>query len=180
MTAFDQAFRFLIAHEGGFVNNTSDPGGMTNLGVTKKTWDAHIGRTSAPADMRALTPEAVKPIYRKSYWDAVRGDELPDGVGYAVFDCAVNSGVKRAVKWLQKATGVMEDGQLGPKTLNAVELCIPSTLIDEICDIRLDFMRGLPIWNVFGKGWQRRVEEVRAQAKAMTKTASSLAASLLQ
>jgi lysozyme family protein len=71
------------------------------------------------------------------------------------------------VKWLQKAVNVTVDGQLGVKTLNAVDTCTPSVVIDEICDARLDFMRSLPIWDVFGKGWLRRVEEVRAQAKAM-------------
>jgi hypothetical protein len=167
MTAFDEAFEHLIVHEGGFVNNPADPGGMTNLGVTKQTWDAYNGKTSTVDEMKALTPHDVKPVYQEAYWDTIHGDDLPEGVGYVVFDCAVNSGVRRAVKWLQKAVNVTVDGQLGAKTLDAVDVCTPSTVIDEICDARLDFMRSLPTWNVFGKGWLRRVEEVRAQAKAM-------------
>jgi lysozyme family protein len=110
--------------------------------------------------MRALTPDVVAPIYKRDYWDACRCDDLPDGVDYAVFDLAVNSGTRRAAKMLQKAAGVPDDGAVGPATLKAVAECNPRDLAADICENRLAFLQALPTWDVFGKGWSRRVAEV--------------------
>ena len=117
---FDVALKALLKHEGGYVNHPADPGGMTNLGVTKRVWEEWVGHEVDEQTMRGLTPDAVAPLYRKRYWDAVRGDDLPSGVDLVVFDCAVNSGVGRASKFLQKAVGVADDGKIGPATLRAV------------------------------------------------------------
>ena len=80
---FDNCLIMLLKHEGGFVNHPKDPGGMTNLGVTKAVYDKWVGRTSTEQDMRNLTPEDVAPIYKKNYWDRVKGDDLPSGVDWA-------------------------------------------------------------------------------------------------
>lgn len=157
---WEQCFALVLKHEGGFVNNPKDPGGMTNLGVTKKVWEAFVGREVDEAEMRSLTPEMVKPLYKKNYWDVIRGDDLPDGVDYATYDLAVNSGTRRAIKMLQKSAGVPDDGSIGPQTLEAVNDKNPRELAQDICENRLAFLQGLPTWDVFGKGWGRRVADV--------------------
>jgi len=162
-----EAFRALLRHEGGFVNHPKDPGGMTNLGVTKRVWEEWTSHPVNEADMRGLTPGMVEPLYRERYWRKVRGDELPAGVDLAVFDCAVNSGPGRAAMLLQQAIGVWPDGVIGPKTMAAIKAQDAKATVDRFCDLRLAFLRGLSTWPTFGKGWERRVEDVRRQAKAM-------------
>ena len=167
---FDACLRILLKHEGGYVNHPSDPGGMTNLGVTKAVYEAWVGHPVDEKTMRGLTPAMVAPLYRKKYWDAVRGDELENGLDLAMFDYAVNSGVGRAVKTLQTCVGVPADGGFGPKTMAAVAQFkgdTAKTLIEEVCDKRLDFLKSLKTWPVFGRGWERRVIEVKAEALKM-------------
>jgi len=164
---FDQCLALLLKHEGGYVNHPADPGGRTNLGVTQRVWEEYVGHPVTEADMRALGPKDVAPLYKQRYWDAVRGDVLPTGVDYSVFDIAVNSGVGRAAKILQKAIGVAPDGAIGPATLGAVSESDPAELIISVCRARQAFLEGLPTFSTFGKGWTRRVNEVQAKALAM-------------
>lgn len=89
---FEQCLALVLRSEGGFVNNPKDPGGMTNLGVTKATYESYVGRSVDADEMKGLTPDTVAPLYKKMYWDKVRGDDMPAGVDYALFDLAVNSG----------------------------------------------------------------------------------------
>src|ERR1700742_2119459 len=117
---FDSVLQCVLKDEGGFVNDPQDPGGMTNLGVTQRVWEAYVGHPVSEADMRALTSAMVSPLYRQNYWDRVHGDELPLGVDYAVMDFAVNSGPSRSAKTLQAACGVAQDGSIGTQTLQAV------------------------------------------------------------
>ena len=119
------------------------------------------------AEMRALTPEKVKPLYKELYWDRVKGDKLPAGVDYCVFDAAVNSGVRRASLWLQVALGVTADGSIGPQTLAMTLATSPDTIIRNYCAQRLKFLEGLSTWPTFGGGWDRRVAEVKKTALAM-------------
>ncbi|GJD64580.1 glycoside hydrolase family 108 protein [Methylobacterium frigidaeris] len=170
MTAstFERALTLVLKHEGGWVDDPRDPGGATNLGVTICTLSLWLGRPATKAEVKALTVAVVAPIYRRNYWDAIRTDELPPGLGYALFDFAVNSGKKRAVIGLQRALKIADDGALGPITLAAVAKHKPADLIDALCDGRLAFLRALSIWPRFGKGWSRRVEDVRKAALAMT------------
>ena len=165
---FAEALQKLLHHEGGFVNHPSDPGGMTNLGVTKKVWEEWVGHPVEEKAMRALTPATVAPLYRSKYWDKIKGDDLPSGVDYAVFDAAVNSGPGRAVKWLQGCVGVEQDGGIGPKTLAAVTAMDPAELVEDYAKRRLSFLMDLPHWSTFGKGWGRRVAEVQTTASSMT------------
>jgi hypothetical protein len=157
---FEQCLALVLKHEGGFVNHPKDPGGMTNLGVTKKVWEEYVGHEVDEAAMRVLGPSDVAPLYKKNYWDKIHGDKLPSGVDYACFDLAVNSGVGRAAKILQQALGVSADGKIGPATLDAVEKANPRDVATEICDLRLQFLQSLPTFATFGKGWSRRVAEV--------------------
>ena len=159
-----ECLKALLKHEGGYVNNPKDPGGMTNLGVTKRVWEEWVGRTVDEAEMRALTPALVEPLYKQKYWDAIKGDDLPSGVDMTVFDCCVNSGAGRATKIAQKVVGVTQDGGFGPKTLAAIlEFCEQHGEDQFIADYnseRLNFLKALPTFEHFGKGWSRRVNEV--------------------
>jgi len=166
---WEKSFQMVLKHEGGYVNNPKDPGGMTNLGVTKKVWEEFVGREVDESEMRALTPDVVKPLYKKNYWDKIKGDQLPSGVDYAAYDLAVNSGTGRAVKYLQQIAGVHADGVIGPQSMEAILACDPVQTVDAICDMRLDFLQKLPTWSTFGKGWGRRVEEVKAIGLQMAK-----------
>jgi len=164
---FEAALAAVLHHEGGFVNHPKDPGGMTNLGCTKKVWEEYCGNEVDEKAMRALTPADVAPLYKSKYWDKVRGDELPSGVDYAVFDAAINSGPGRAAKWLQACVGVEPDGGIGPKTLAAVSAFDAQRLVEDYSKRRLAFLVNLPTWTDFGKGWGRRVADVKAKAISM-------------
>ena len=164
---FNAALQHMLRHEGGFINHPRDPGGMTNLGVTARTWEDWIGHTPSEKEMRELTPEKVAPLYKRKYWDAIRGDDLPSGVDYCVFDCAVNSGPGRAAKMLQEVVGVKPDGGIGPITLAAVKAVDPVVLINKYAEKRLAFWQSLPTFDTFGKGWTRRGNEVKDEALKM-------------
>lgn len=164
---FDSCFNMVLKHEGGFVEHPKDPGGMTNLGVTKAVWEAYLGREAAEAEMRALTPDSVKPVYKTKYWDKIKGDALPAGVDYATFDFAVNSGPNKAAKTLQKIAGVLADGVIGIKSLDAIQACAADDTIDALCDMRMEFLKSLSTFEIFGKGWTDRVMQVRTMALRM-------------
>lgn len=152
------AKKWMLVHEGGFVDHPKDPGGATNLGVTQRVYDAYRSRHGIPTrSVSKITDQEVGDIYRKQYWDAVRGDDLPAGVDYAVFDFAVNSGPSRAIKELQKVLGVTADGIIGQVTLSAAEGAIATHVVNALCHNRLAFMKRLKHWGTFGKGWTRRV-----------------------
>jgi lysozyme family protein len=163
---FEAAFAHVLKSEGGFVNHPDDPGKATNLGVTQRVWEEWVGHDVDEKTMRSLTPEMVAPLYKKKYWDKVKGDDLPSGVDYVVFDAAVNSGPGRAAKWLQACVGVEQDGGIGPKTLAAVK-AFEGDLIEDYNKRRLSFLMDLPHWPTFGKGWSRRVASVQNEAQGM-------------
>ena len=167
ISTWDNAFNLMLKSEGGFVNHPSDPGGMTNLGVTKATWENWVGRASDEAEMRSLTPEKVEPLYKKKYWDAVRADDLPVGLDYLVFDFGVNAGPGRAIKVMQSAVGVTPDGGFGPMTLAAVQAIDPVELIEKFSQAKEDFYRSLGTFATFGKGWLNRVADVKVKANSM-------------
>jgi lysozyme family protein len=164
---WEDAFLAVLKHEGGYVNHPKDPGGMTNLGVTKRAWEEYVGHEVDEASMRGLTPEVVKPFYKSRYWDRIKGDDLPSGVDYAAYDLAVNSGTGRAAKYLQQIAGVTADGAIGPKSLEAIKSCDPAETVEALCGMRLDFLQKLPTWDTFGKGWGKRVADVEEKAMGM-------------
>lgn len=169
---FAQCFALTLKHEGGYVDDPQDPGGATNLGVTIGTLSAWLGRQATKAEVRALTPEAVKPIYKKNYWDKVRGDDLPAGVDFACYDFAVNSGPKRGAIALQRAIGVADDGIVGSVTLANVASRPVDQTIERITADRMTFLRRLSTWPRFGKGWTTRVSTVNRQALDMAHAAA--------
>jgi lysozyme family protein len=167
---FEICLKKMLAHEGGYVNDPRDAGGMTNLGVTKRVWEEWVGHEVDEKQMRALTPETVAPLYKRKYWDAIRADELVDGVDYCVFDVAVNSGVGRAIKFLQQSVGATPDGGFGSITMALVKQAEnePVKLIEMYSARRLEFLQSLKTFETFGKGWSRRVAEVKETAISMT------------
>ena len=175
MTAanYGASLKELLHHEGGFVNHPKDPGGMTNLGVTKAVYEAWIGHPVSEAIMRGLTPTLVGPLYKRKYWDALKCDQLPIGLDLCVFDFGVNAGVSRSARYLQRLAGVGEDGIIGPATIKAIEdkrLQIGTAgLIAQFQEARRVYYRKLANFPTFGKGWLRRVDAVEKTAKSMQK-----------
>jgi lysozyme family protein len=140
---------------------------MTNLGVTKRVYEAWVGHEVDEAAMRALTPDDVAPIYRANYWDAVWGDHLPSGLDFSTFDWAVNSGPPRAIKALQRIVGSVSDGIMGPKTMQAVMDMDAEKIIDLMHGERQRFYERLDTFDTFGRGWTRRNNETRQAALLM-------------
>ncbi|RUT30989.1 hypothetical protein EMQ25_08905 [Arsenicitalea aurantiaca] len=169
----------VLGHEGGYVDHPSDPGGATNMGITRATlaaWRGVSPVTALPkAEVRSLGRAEAEAIYRALYWDRCRGEMLPAGVDLAIFDFAVNSGADRAIRALQGALGVSRDGIIGPVTLGALEAGVAAggtaALIGTLCDGRLGFLKALRTFAIFGRGWSNRVEAVRSAALAMARAA---------
>ena len=166
---FDECLALLLSHEGGFVNHPKDPGGMTNLGVTRATYEQYIGGHATEEEMSALTPELVGPLYKANYWDKAHCDDMPSGVDWAIFDWGVNSGMSRPVKALQRIVGVTADGGVGPYTLRAIGSKDSAELVEKMYDARQAFYESLSTFETFGKGWTRRNKETLEQALKMVK-----------
>lgn len=150
--------KWILASEGGYVDHPRDPGGATSLGITRKTLSAWRGEPVSKQAVRDLTQREALHIYKEQYWDTVRADLLPDGLDYAVFDYAVNSGPARAARDLQRVLGVAVDGIIGPVTLRAIKAARDAHgLIKLLCDRRWKFMQSLSTFSTFGVGWRRRV-----------------------
>jgi lysozyme family protein len=164
---WDKCFDLVIVNEGGYVDNPADPGGATNWGCTKAVWEQYIGHEVSKEDIRNLTKEDVKPLYKRNYWDAIHGDALPSGLDYCIFDCAINSGVGRAAKFIQEIVGVFADGAIGNNTVTAINQMNTVTMINEFSDKRQQFLELLKTFPVFGKGWTKRVQEVRIKSLEM-------------
>ncbi len=166
-TNFNECLELVLKHEGGFVNHPKDPGGATNRGVTQKVYDAYRKTRARPIQsVKFISEDEVKAIYKFQYWDRVQGDFLPRGLDYAVFDFAVNSGVGRASKYLQACVGTKQDGVIGAMTIAAIGK--PANVINALCDRRMSFLRNLDTFLAFGRGWTRRVVDVRKHALEMT------------
>lgn len=165
---FANALPLILEHEGEYVNHPRDPGGATNKGVTQRVYDEYRRKRNEPLrSVKHIEMVEVGDIYKHQYWDTVKGDELPAGVDYCVCDFAINSGPRRAIKFLQKAVSAVPDGVIGPATLAAVKAANPAILINAICTARQRYLESLDTFAVFGKGWTTRVAGVEVHAKAM-------------
>jgi len=153
---FDRAFDLVIGHEGGHVNDPRDPGGETKYGISKRSYPNE--------DIAALTLDRAKEIYRADFWDRLSGDELPLAIALPLFDYAVNSGIKQAVKSLQRAIGANVDGVLGPQTLATLATRSHKATVIDLQAERLVFMASLPTFGTFGRGWSRRVIATAVEA----------------
>lgn len=168
---FDTALAEILRHEGGFVNHPRDPGGMTNLGITKATWEGWTQQPANEADMRALTPEKVAPVYRQNYWDKLRCDDLPPALALCVFDFGVNAGPGRAARYLQRLVGTAQDAIVGNATVASASSYVSqhgqAAAVRGYQQARREYYRQLPTFGTFGKGWLRRVDDVERAAMEM-------------
>jgi lysozyme family protein len=155
----------VFAHEGGYSNDPHDPGGPTKYGITAANLGSWRGTgVATAAQVQALTEAEALDIYRVQYAGVIQFDLLPSGVDYAVLDYAINSGVTKAARDLQRVVGAAVDGHIGVDTVNACRAMPPSVVVNQLCDARLAFLKALKTWKYFGAGWERRVEDVRAYA----------------
>jgi len=159
--SFETVVHMVLEHEGGYVNHPSDPGGETKYGISKRAYP--------DVDIAELTKDDAADLYKRDYWDRIKGDDLPVGVACVVMDYAVNSGISRASKALQSVCGIANgDGVIGPNSLNAVWTTVKNdgelTVVAAVCDQRREFIRGLSIYETFGKGWERRITETYEKA----------------
>jgi|TARA_B110000858_G_C17794611_1_gene471694 lysozyme family protein len=156
---YEKCLETILHHEGGYVNHPKDPGGETNLGVTKRVYEEWGGTK----DMKDLTFEDVAPIYRKNYWDRLKGDDLPKGLDLCVFDFGVNAGTGRSAKYLQNLIGTTADGGIGPNTLKAVNNYVDEvgleSAVKNFQEARQGYYERLKTFETFGRGWTRRVTE---------------------
>jgi lysozyme family protein len=172
---FEQCFALVLKTEGGFQDDPHDLGnvladgrpGCTNMGVTQATWEAWVGHMVTHADMGALTPNDVLPLYKKNFWDGCNCDDMPYGLDYALYDLAVNSGVRRAIRFLQQVLGVTDDGVVGPATMAAINGGDDRDLIRKLCDKRLNFLRGIPSWSRYSTTWGDRIASVEKTSLSM-------------
>lgn len=166
---FRDCLELVLKHEGGYIFHEKDPGGMTNLGVTKRVWEEWVGHEVDEKAMRALTPALVAPMYEMKYWRTSYCEKLPRGLDLLVFSMAVNAGSGRSVKLLQEAIGVVADGVIGPRTMARINEANVETLIDKFSEARRAFYRGLKTFPVFGRGWLNRTDKERLEALDMAK-----------
>lgn len=174
MSEFERCLTKVLVHEGGYSNHKDDPGGATMRGVIQRVYDEYrksigLGLLS----VKNISDSELQAIYKRKYWDEIKGDKLPAGVSYVVFDGAVNSGVGQSGKWLQRALQGMGlyqgaiDGIIGQGTLLAVSQAHDNDiLVGLICDRRMAFLKALKTFKTFGKGWAARVKDVRAVGQA--------------
>jgi len=168
---YNQALSAVLREEGGKVDDPRDPGGRTNQGIIQRVYDTYRQRKGlAKRDVYVMDDAERDEIYRQSYWNLIKGDDLPPGIDLATLDGAVNSGVSRGVKWLQQALGVPADGVIGPATLHAAQTASePEKVIIDMMDRRLAFVKSLKTWKTFGKGWSARIRRIEEQATAMAR-----------
>jgi lysozyme family protein len=161
----------ILHHEGGYVNHPKDPGGMTNLGVTKRVYEEWVGYSVSENTMQNLKKEDVAPIYKKNYWDRVKGDQLPEGLDLCVFDFGVNAGTGRAAKYLQTMIGTVADGGIGPNTLKKLDEYVKEHGLNETIKSyqveRQKYYESLSTFETFGRGWTKRVIETTRLALEM-------------
>ena len=168
LSQYETCVQLVLAHEGGYSNHPSDPGGPTNFGITIDDYRKYVKADASAADIKAMTLAEASRIYRIRYWNAQRCDDLSAGVDYAIFDYGVNSGIHRSGRVLRRLLDLPAVSSLiSEEVIAAAQQADACQLVARICDERLEFLRKLRTWRVFGKGWSRRVADVRKVAIAM-------------
>ena len=164
---FQECLDLVLKSEGGWVNNPADPGGETNLGVTKRVWEEYVGH--AVKTMKNLTKDDVAPMYELKYWRPCYCEVLPRGLDFVVFSMGVNAGPGRSVKLLQQSIGCVPDGVIGPRTRELISASNSATFIAKFSETRREYYRSLKTFPIFGKGWLARVDREEQEALDMTK-----------
>jgi lysozyme family protein len=172
-SVFEQCFDIVVGEEGGFDNNPADPGnwtgGKVNVGHLNGTKYGISAAAYPDLYIQALTLENAKDIYHKSYWAVNLCDTMPPSIAMLVFDAAVNNGNRRAIWWLQGAVGAFQDGEIGPKTIAALNRKGAQAVAIEFMAQRTNFMASFPTWPTFGLGWARRLAALPYHSLHITK-----------
>ena len=166
---FKECLDLVLKSEGGYVNNPSDPGGMTNLGVTKRVWEEYSGHEVDEKTMRELTPEKVAPLYEQRYWRPTYCEVLPRGLDLLIFSMGINAGTGRSVKLLQQSLGCVPDGVIGSRTMELVKQSNVADLIGKFSQARRQYYESLKTFPIFGRGWLARVDKEEQEALQMAK-----------
>lgn len=145
---FDEAFKELIGHEGGYVNDPRDNGGETKFGISQKAYPGE--------NIAGMTLERAKEIYLRDYWGPAGCESVAPGAKFSLFDVAVNAGVRQAVRFLQKAVGETVDGVMGPRTIQAAQSMPAARLVARLEAERLDLWANHADWKHYSRGWVRR------------------------
>ena len=164
---FQECLDLVLKSEGGWVNNPADPGGETNLGVTKRVWEEYVGH--AVKTMKDLTKDDVAPMYELKYWRPCYCEVLPRGLDFVVFSMGVNAGPGRSVKLLQQSIGCVPDGVIGPRTRELISASNSANLIAKFSETRREYYRALKTFPIFGKGWISRTDREEQEALQMAK-----------
>ena len=149
---FDNCFEIIMKYEGGYSNDSLDPGGETKWGISKRAYPN--------LNVKELTLDNAKQIYKIDYWDRTHCDLLSADIRLIVFDCAINQGVARASIYLQRSVGINSDGVLGPITMSALRQVEPQSFIVKYAGLRHESYTKNPRWNIYGKGWSARLLDV--------------------
>ena len=171
--AFSDCLAVILEEEGGYCDMPGDPGGATNMGITRATLAAWRGTPVSRDDVMGLERDEAAAIYKAHYWTAIRAEEWPAGLDLALFDDAVNSGPRQAVRDLQRALGLIADGIVGPVTCAAIDARPASDIVAALCATRRARLAGLPQFSRFGRGWTRRIQRVERLARSLAKSASA-------
>jgi lysozyme family protein len=164
---FKECLDLVLKSEGGWVNNPNDPGGETNLGVTKRVWVEYVGH---PVEsLKKLTKEDVAPLYELKYWRPCYCEVLPRGLDFVVFSMGVNAGPGRSVKLLQSAIGCVPDGVIGPRTRELISSSNGADIIKKFSTARREYYQSLKTFPIFGRGWLLRVDREESEALDMAK-----------
>lgn len=164
---FEECLELVLKSEGGWVNHPSDPGGETNLGVTKRVWEEYVGH---PVEsLKKLTKEDVAPLYEQKYWRPCYGEVLPRGLDFVVFSMGINAGPGRSIKLLQSSLGCVPDGVIGPRTRELISDSNCAALVAKFSEARRHYYESLKTFPVFGKGWLARVDREELEALSMAK-----------
>jgi len=167
MSDFKECLELVLKSEGGWVNHPSDPGGETNLGVTKRVWEEYVGH---PVEtLKTLTKDDVAPLYEQKYWRPTYCEVLPRGLSLLIFSMGINAGPGRGVKLLQSCIGCVADGVIGPKTMALIKSADVTDLIQKYSNARRDYYKSLKTFEIFGKGWLARVDREEKEALEMAK-----------
>lgn len=163
MAKIESFLPIVLKAEGGFVNDPSDRGGATNKGITLATYQSFFGKSKSVNDLKRISDEEVKTIYKQGYWDKVHGDNIySQSVANLIADFAVNSGVSRATRTLQNILGLTADGKFGPITLSAVNTANSRLLFDKLKSARRAYYKAIVSYNPsqakFLNGWNRRLD----------------------
>ena len=164
---FESIIAWLMEMEGGYANHPRDPGGCTKYGITLATMRRYLKPAATCSDVRQLSLDQAEAIYRKGYWAPVKGDDLPSGVDAVVFDFGVNSGPNTAAQYLQRVLAIKADGVIGPITLAEARRQPPAWVVDRLIGERLAYLQSLKTWSIFGRGWQRRLDGLKALANEL-------------